>query len=84
MKQPLFFYSSFILRSADKCYRKGAEHCDRNADCAGLKRTCNNSQKAVLLYRFLYTFCKGSTKTRQRNRFLICSIRAHVILYPIS
>ena len=24
------------------------------------------------------------TKTRQRNRFLICSIRAHVILYPIS
>ena len=23
-------------------------------------------------------------QTRQRNRFLICSIRAHVILYPIS
>lgn len=52
------FYSPFILRSADKCYRKGAEHCNRNADRTGLKWTCNNSQKAVFLYRFLYTFCK--------------------------
>ena len=40
---------------------------------------------SVALHRFSFPLKYFSfSKTHQRNRFLICSIRAHVILYPIS